>query len=89
MVVEALAVGTPVIASETGGVTEILRDGWNGVVVPRGDASALGDAIRGYLDDPALQERLRAEAVGSVARFAPEAIYPRLERLLAEAARAR
>ena len=87
MAVEALAVGTPVIASDAGGVTEILRDGWNGLVVPRGDPDALSDAIRRYLDDEELQRRLRAEAVSSVAQFAPAAIYPRLEQLLSEAAR--
>jgi glycosyltransferase involved in cell wall biosynthesis len=86
MVVEALAVGTPVIATDAGGVTEILRDGWNGIVVPRGDPAPLSDAIRRYLDDPLLQDRLRAETVGSIERFAPAAIYTRLEELLAAAA---
>ena len=89
MVVEALAVGTPVIATDAGGVTEILRDNWNGLVVPKGDPDALAAAIRRYLDDGALQERLRAETVGSVARFAPAAIYGRLEKLLLDAAQAR
>ena len=88
MVVEALAVGTPVLATDVGGVTEILRDGENGLLVPMNDPDALAGAIRRYFDDEALQERLRAATVASVARFAPDAIYARLEALLEEAASA-
>jgi glycosyltransferase involved in cell wall biosynthesis len=86
MAVEALSVGTPVLATAAGGVTEIVHDARNGLLVPVGDADALAAAIRRYVDDPALQERLRAETTGSVARFSPEAIYARLEELLVEAA---
>lgn len=89
MAVEALAVGTPVIATDAGGVTEILRDDWNGLLVPIRDPEALSRAIRRYLDDPALQERLRAETVGSVARFEPEQTYAQLEHVLLDVARAR
>jgi len=89
MVVEALAVGTPVLSTDAGGVTEILRDEENGLLVPMGDADALAAAIRRYFDDPALEERLRAAAPGSVTRFAPEAIYAQLEALLEEAASGR
>jgi glycosyltransferase involved in cell wall biosynthesis len=89
MVVEALAVGTPVLATDAGGVTEILRDEENGLLVPMGDAEALAAAIRRYFDDPALEERLRAAAPASVERFAPDAIFARLEGLLEEAASGR
>jgi glycosyltransferase involved in cell wall biosynthesis len=89
MVVEALAVGTPVIATDAGGVTEILRDEENGLLVPMGDAEALAAAIRRYFDDPALEERLRAAGPPSVVRFAPDAIYAQLESLLEEAASGR
>jgi glycosyltransferase involved in cell wall biosynthesis len=53
------------------------------------DPEALAGAIRRYFDDDALQERLRAATVASVARFAPAAIYSRLEALLEEAASVR
>ena len=89
MVVEALAVGTPVLATDVGGVTEILRDGENGLLVPMNDAEALAAVIRRYFDDEALQERLRRATVPSVARFAPAEIYLRLEALLQEAASGR
>jgi glycosyltransferase involved in cell wall biosynthesis len=88
VLVEALAVGTPVIATATGGVTEIVRDGENGLLVPAEDAEGLAAAIRRYFDDDALRERLREAAPASVERFAPERIYGRLVEILAEAARA-
>jgi glycosyltransferase involved in cell wall biosynthesis len=86
VLVEALAVGTPVVATATGGVTEIVRDGENGILVPPDDPDALADALRRYLADAALRERLSAAAPASVERFAPARIYERLERILREAA---
>jgi glycosyltransferase involved in cell wall biosynthesis len=86
-VVEGLAVGTPVIATAGGGVTEIVQDGVNGLLVPPQDPAALAAAIRRFFGDEALQGRLRARAAGSVAGYAPERVYEQLESLLGEAAR--
>jgi glycosyltransferase involved in cell wall biosynthesis len=81
-VVEALAVGTPVLATTTGGVAEVVTDGANGLLVPSGDAEALADAVRRYFSDAALRERLRANAAPSVERYAPERIFAELETTL-------
>jgi glycosyltransferase involved in cell wall biosynthesis len=86
MAVEALSVGTPVLATVAGGVTEIVRDGRNGLLVPMGGIDALADAIRRFFDDAELRDHLRAETVASVAHLAPAPIYAKLERLLTEAA---
>jgi glycosyltransferase involved in cell wall biosynthesis len=86
MVVEALAVGTPVISTNVGGVGEIVRDGVNGLLVEIGDVDGLTAAIERYLGDEKLQERLRAATAESIERFAPEGIYGRLEQILARAA---
>jgi glycosyltransferase involved in cell wall biosynthesis len=88
VLVEALAVGTPVIAAATGGVTEIVRDGENGLLVPAEDPERLASAIRRYFDDAELRERLREAAPSSVERFAPNRVYGRLVEILGEAARA-
>jgi glycosyltransferase involved in cell wall biosynthesis len=88
MVVEALAVGTPVLATAVGGVSEIVRDGENGLLVPPGDADAVAGAIERYFEDAGLRERLRAAAGSSVEVYAPDRIYERLEQILAGAARA-
>jgi glycosyltransferase involved in cell wall biosynthesis len=86
-VVEALAVGTPVIATSVGGVPEIVRDGENGLLVPPGDPAAFAEAIRRFFGEPGLRERLRSAASASVERFAPERVYGELERILEAAAR--
>ena len=71
-VVESLAVGTPVIATSAGGVAEVVQDGVNGLLVAVGDVDGLAAAVDRYFDDDALRERLRANAVESVAAYAPE-----------------
>jgi glycogen(starch) synthase len=86
-VVEALAVGTPVLAMEAGGVGEVVRDGVNGLLVPPGDTPALGEAVRRFFSDGDLRERLRAGAASSVADYAPERVFGELEQKLLEIAR--
>jgi len=49
---QALAVGTPVVASAVGGIPEIVRDGETGCLVPPGDAVALAESILMLLQDP-------------------------------------
>jgi len=67
VVTEALARGVPVIAAEVGGVTEALGHGDDGtrpgMLVPPGDAAALGAALRNWLTDAELRRRLRRAAV--------------------------
>ena len=84
---EALAVGTPVIATAVGGIPEVVRDGENGLLVEPGDPEALAAAIRRFVDDPELAERLRSNTVSSVEGYAAERIYGRLEEILLRAAR--
>jgi glycosyltransferase involved in cell wall biosynthesis len=84
--VEALAVGTPVISTNVGGVPEVVHDGKNGLLVAANDVEALADALRKLLDDQPLRDRLAAGAKPSVASIGREATYERLERILAEAA---
>jgi glycosyltransferase involved in cell wall biosynthesis len=85
--IEGLAVGTPVISTDVGGVGEIVTDGLNGLLVPPDDPEALAAAIRRFFADEELRARLRDAAPGSVTRFAPEPVYARLEAMLEEAAR--
>jgi glycosyltransferase involved in cell wall biosynthesis len=85
-VVESLAAGTPVIATRAGGVAEVVLDEVNGLLVPAGDAEALGAAVRRFVGDAELRERLRAAAVPSVAGYAPGRVFGRLEATLLEVA---
>jgi GT2 family glycosyltransferase/glycosyltransferase involved in cell wall biosynthesis len=51
---EAFAAGVPVIASDLGGMAEMVRDGIDGLLFPAGDAPALAAALRRCLDEPGL-----------------------------------
>jgi glycosyltransferase involved in cell wall biosynthesis len=66
-VIEALALGLPVIATAVGGLPEVLENGRSGLLVPPDDESALADAIARLADDRNLRHELgrrgRARAV--------------------------
>lgn len=68
VLLEAMTYGKPVIASQAGGIVDIVREGRNGWLVPPGDAPALAGAIRACLADPA-----RAAAYGRQGRADVEA----------------
>lgn len=84
--VEALAVGTPVVATSVGGVPEVVRDGVNGLLVPPGSPEAFAAALGRLVDDAALRNRLAGAAAASVAELSRDRVYGELERLLREAA---
>jgi glycosyltransferase involved in cell wall biosynthesis len=58
VIMEALAAGTPVVATRVGGVGELVEDGQSGFLVPPRDAPALVDAMRRLMDTP-VEERMR------------------------------
>ena len=65
VVSEALGFGMPVVATAVGGVPEALgrtAEGLPGLLVPPDDPAALAEALRAWLDDPRLRERLRRAA---------------------------
>jgi glycosyltransferase involved in cell wall biosynthesis len=85
-VVEALAVGCPVIATAVGGVPEVVVDGENGLLVPPRDPAALATAIEAFFSDADLRARLSRAAPASVAGYSEEAVFTAIE---AELERAR
>ncbi|GFE68197.1 glycosyltransferase [Chroococcus sp. FPU101] len=52
VILEAMALGKPIIATNTGGPTEIVTDGIDGLLTPYGNSSALAQAILCYLNHP-------------------------------------
>ncbi len=70
-VVEAMLSGVPVVASDAGGLPEVL--GETGVIVPKGDAAALAEAIRAVLDGE-LSPDLEAARKRAQERFSVEAM---------------
>ncbi len=60
VVMEAMAMGVPVIATAIGGSVEQVAEGETGFLVPPGDAGALADRIERLIDTPELRQRLAA-----------------------------
>jgi glycosyltransferase involved in cell wall biosynthesis len=67
-VLEAMALGTPVVASAVGGLAELLGDG-AGLLVPPGNAVAFAEAIERVLVDPRLGNSLACEARARAERY--------------------
>jgi glycosyltransferase involved in cell wall biosynthesis len=62
VLLEAMAVGRPVIASAVGGIPEILRDGETGILVSPGNVDELAQRIIGLLGNPGLARKMGAAA---------------------------
>jgi glycogen(starch) synthase len=77
VLLEALALGTPVAAMETGGTREILVDGESGLLVR--DPAGLAEAVARLAADEPLRARLSAGARERARAFSPPALVPRYE----------
>ncbi|MPZ99216.1 MAG: glycosyltransferase [Dehalococcoidia bacterium] len=79
VMIEALASGTPVIASRAGAFSEIARDGVDGLLFEPGDAAGLAAQVRRLCTEPALARTLGAHARRSFeARYTAEQNFPQL-----------
>jgi phosphatidylinositol alpha-mannosyltransferase len=78
---EAFAAGTPVVASDIAGYAGVVTDGVDGVLVPRGDAAALGEALRAL----ALDSTRRLELARNAAQTAQRYAWPRVAAEVLEA----
>jgi len=84
-VMEAMAAGLPVVASDVGGVSCLVKDGKTGLLVPRGDEKALEAALERLIGDATLRRRL-GEAGRRLVKeeFSWERIAGQYERLFRE-----
>ena len=70
-IMEAMAAGTPIIASRVGGIPDLIRSGESGLLVPPKNPDALADAIGQLIKDNALASRLGLNAAASATRSFP------------------
>ncbi|HEX6537387.1 MAG TPA: glycosyltransferase family 4 protein [Gemmatimonadaceae bacterium] len=87
VLIDALALARPIVATAVGGVSEVVIDGESGLLAPAGDAGALGEAIARVLGDPLLAARLSEGAHARAREFTIDRTVSRTiavyERLLA------
>jgi glycosyltransferase involved in cell wall biosynthesis len=65
---EAMASGVPVVASDVGGIPDLVREGETGFLVPPGDGDRLADRVQLLLDDPDRRRRMGAQGRALVER---------------------
>jgi glycosyltransferase involved in cell wall biosynthesis len=83
-VIEACAMGLPVIATNVGGIPDLLIDGETGLLVPHDDVQAMVKAIYRLLNEPGLAGRLSTNGRQLAERVSWEQVYPQWERILAD-----
>ncbi len=86
-VLEAMALGTPVVATNLPALRELIRDGVHGLLVEPGDPGALANGIYRILSDPALAAALARAARRRARRFFHSARAERLARFIEQVAR--
>ena len=87
VLVEAMLAGRPVVAADAGGVPEVVTDGETGVLVPPGDAAAIGEALDALRRDPLRSAALaRRASAHARQRFSRDAMLAGVRRVLEEVA---
>lgn len=79
VVIEAMSMGRPVIASRIAGLADIITDGENGFLAPPGNPEALSQAIQRLVDDPALRKHVGQGALRRAQDFRAGVVVPRIE----------
>ena len=77
VLLEAMAAGTPVVASDIDGYTNVATDGVDALLVQPGDERALADAIARVMVDPRLSARLVAAGADRAAQYSMDALADR------------
>jgi glycosyltransferase involved in cell wall biosynthesis len=86
VVLEAMAVGTPVVGSASGGIAETVQDGVTGLLASPGDASDVAAKVGRILSDEALAEALGREAARVAAQdYDARVVAQRIQAVVLEA----
>ena len=81
---EAMACGTPVVASQVGGLAYLVQDGQTGYTVPADDPQALAGALERLLNDPETRARMGRQAASFAREYAWSKIAARIVRIYEE-----
>jgi glycosyltransferase involved in cell wall biosynthesis len=84
VIIEAMAMGKPVIGTRVGGIPELITSGENGLLVPPGNATAISDAIKKCRDDGDFAARIAHNGRRTAeTAFSEETLGERFEKVLA------
>ena len=78
---EAMAMGVPIIASKVGGIPEIIKEGETGVLVKPKSSSEIAEAIIKLLSEKEISHRMKARSKEEVRRFSVEEMVRKYENL--------
>jgi glycosyltransferase involved in cell wall biosynthesis len=81
VLVEAMAMGKPIIASSIGGIPDIIHSGENGILVPVGDAAAWAEAIARLCRDPEKRRRMGGAGMQMAPRYSSEEMIKRIDQM--------
>ena len=84
VLLEAMASGKPVIASNVGGIPDIVEDNVDGLLVRAGDRRGLAAAMAALVADEGLRRRLAAGALRKAKAFTASRVVPRIEAVYRE-----
>ncbi len=81
VVLEAMAAGRAVVASSSGGITDLVADGETGILVPPGDSGALARALSSMIADPDRAKSMGRNGLERVRAYTASAVAGRVEDL--------
>ncbi|MBU1745330.1 MAG: glycosyltransferase, partial [Proteobacteria bacterium] len=81
VLVEAMAMGKPIIASDIGGIPDMVRSGENGILVPVGDTAAWAEAIARLCRDPEERRRMGDAGMQMAPRYSSEEMVKMIDQL--------
>ena len=84
VLLEAMACGVPVVASNVGGVRDIISSGHNGLIFKSGDVRGLSEAVIKILSDKALATRFSEEALDTIHKMTNNEFETLLNKLIFE-----
>lgn len=84
VLVEAMAMGKPIVASAVGGITDLVRQGENGLLAPPADADAIAKSIELLRGDPAMRKKMSERGRAMAPDYGAAAMVRKIDALYAD-----